>query len=327
MDKLITFINSLSLPAKIALSCVGGFLFLVAWAMYSARYHKSLKKGKFGVMEILSETREEYGDASKIPSIARRFSRASITDIRRSFFRIGGDVFDPASRQGSIRVKGDVAFQYTDDDKMTMYGRQKPTNLSLRELVSEKNTMMEIEEDVFKRMNWSQKIKGCVPIKDQQSDKKNIHSIEGSFTFCHRDYVNHEELMGMMWKRYGIEGFLFKPSRADVLVVDKDSKCVMTAQSKLFRFIPISITWKGKLEDGSINWYTTSLTMGWESFGKFFDKPAAAEKLRKDPWHISIPQDDSSCDILCFNREGKGHLVYAKEECLSGGRSLKMKSQ
>lgn len=323
MDRLITFITSLSIPAAIGLTIVGGFLFLFAWASYSVRSQKSLKKGTFGVMEILSETRDDYGDSSKVPEIARRFSRGSITDIRRSFVHIAGDVFAPGSIRGSIRVKGDVAFQYTADEKMAVYGRQKPTSLSLRELVSQKNTMMEIEEDIFKRMNWSEKIEDCVSIQTQKDDET---SIGGSFSFCHRDYVNHEELMGMMWKRYGIEAFLFKPSRADVLTVDKDSKkCLLTAQSKLFRIIPICIKWEGNLKEGTIHWHSTSLTMGWESFGKFFDKPAAAEKLRKDPWHVSIPKDDSTGEILCFDREGKGHLVFAKEECLSGG--LKKKSQ
>ena len=182
--------------------------------------------------------------------------------------------------------------------------------MDLRELVSEKTTMMTIEEDVLKRMNWMKKVNECVPIKD---------SVEGSYTFCFRDYVNHEELMGMMWKRYGIEGFLFKPSRADKLTIDKDSKCTLFAKSKMFRFIPISIEWEGELKEGAIDWTSTSLTMGWKKFGKFFDKPAAAEKLRKDPWVISVPKDDSTGDILCFDRVSVGNLVFAKDGCLSGG--------
>ena len=173
---------------------------------------------------------------------------------------------------------------------------------------------MEIEEDIFKRMNWAKKIEECVPITDQKDS-----NVEGQFSFCYRDYVNHEELMGMMWKRGGIEGFLFKPSCADVLTVDKENKCTLKASSKLFRLIPISITWEGKVEEGAINWTTTSMIMGWESFGKLFDKPAAAEKLRKDPWVISTLKDDSARDILCFDRQGKGNLVFAKPECLCKG--------
>ena len=281
-------------------------------------------------MELLSEMRETYGDSSRIPGIVRRFSqRGSLGDLRRSFAFLAGDNLyieetETVSRRGSIRVKGDLAVSYTHDSKKhAIYGRRgkEPTKLSLRELVSEKTTMMEIEEDVFKRMNWNEQIEDCVPIvssgDEGKSTTKNPSQIEGSYSFCHRDYVNHEELMGMMWKRGGIEGFLFKPSRSDVATIDNKGKCVLSAQSKLFRFIPISISWEGKLENGTIHWYTSSLTLGWEGFGKIFDKPAAAEKLRKDPWHISVPKDDSTGDILCFDREGKGHLVFAKETCFS----------
>ena len=137
MEKLITFITSLSIPAMIGLSFFGSIMFLFAWSTYSSKRRESLKKGKFAVMEIVSESRETYGDSSKIPGIARRFSRASITDIRRSFVQIAGDVFGQGSRKASIRMKGDTAFQYSaDGGKVAMYGRKEPTNLSLRELLS-----------------------------------------------------------------------------------------------------------------------------------------------------------------------------------------------
>lgn len=311
MLELITS-NCMLLPLATTLGIFG-------WSLYSARRRKSLQKGEFTKIQILSETREAYGDKSKIPKLAQRFSRrlSSLGKLSRSFTNIGGDHFDDVSKRGSIRIKGDVAFQYTKEgDQWAMYGRRKPTDLTLRELVSEKSTMIEIEEDVFKRMNWSKRIDECVPIKKTQIKK---NQIEGSYSFCHRDYVNHEELMGMMWKRGGIESFLFKPSRAGELVVGKDLKCVLTERSKLFYIIPICITWEGTLKDGSIHWDTTSLMLGWENFGKLFDKPPAAERLRKDPWHISVPKNDSTGDILCFEREGKGHLVFAREACLSKG--------
>ena len=307
-----------TLPITIALTVSGGTLGIVAWSMYSGRVRKSLKKGKFAKMEILSETRDAYGDSSRIPDIARRFSgRLSFTGLRRSFVHLAGDSF--RDMRASIRFNGDVAVQYSKDgEKWALHGRREATNLSLRELVAEKTTMIEIEEDVFKRMNWSDEMNECVPLKDLDG-KDDCPDIKGNYVFCHRDYVNHEELMGMMWKRGGIEGLLMKPSRAGVIVVDKDSKCVLTEKSKLFRVVPILITWEGKLEDESINWYTSSMMLGWEGFGKFFDKPAVSEKLRKAPWHISTPKDDATGDILCLNREDKGQLVFAKEECLSKG--------
>ena len=149
MLELITS-NCMLLPLATTLGIFG-------WSLYSARRRKSLQKGEFTKIQILSETREAYGDKSKIPKLAQRFSRrlSSLGKLSRSFTNIGGDHFDDVSKRGSIRIKGDVAFQYTKEgDQWAMYGRRKPTDLTLRELVSEKSTMIEIEEDVFKRMNW-----------------------------------------------------------------------------------------------------------------------------------------------------------------------------
>jgi len=305
---------------SMAVAVGGSTLAIFGWSMYSSRRRSSLKKGDFAKMEILSETREESGDSSKIPDIARRFSlRGSFQTLRRSFVHIGGHKFDSTeSKRSSIRVKGDVAFQYTEDgEKWEIHGRRKPSNLSLRELVAKKSTMIEIEEDLYERMNWNDRIDKCKPMK--QGEVGNRPKIKGSYSFCYRDYVNHEELMGMMWKRGGIEAFLFKPARAGVITVDEDSKCVLTERSKLFYFIPICITWEGILKNCAIEWTTTSMMLGWERFGKVFDKPAVAERLRKAHWHILIPEDDSTGDILCFGREGKGHLVFAKEACLAKG--------
>jgi hypothetical protein len=69
--------------------------------------------------------------------------------------------------------------------------------------------------------------------------------------------------------------------------------------------------------------------------GTTIDRPPAAEKLRIDPWYVNLPSPDdgiyddendddddvgddagSRGDILCLKREGKGHLIFAKNECL-----------
>lgn len=61
------------------------------------------------------------------------------------------------------------------------------------------------------------------------------------------------------------------------------------------------------------------MNLRWKRFGKVFEKTAPAEKLRKDPWHISVPKDDFVSDILCFDRESVGKLSFSKDNCLSGG--------
>lgn len=154
-------------------------------------------------------------------------------DIKEAFFLIYNERFDLESDQGNICIQGDVAFQYTNDvKKIKIYGIQEPTNLSMRQLVAEKTKTMEIEEDILKRINWSNKIEEFRPVKDNLDLASNIG---GSYHFCHSDYVNVEELMRMMWKRFGIEGFLFKSARTGILTIDKESKqCIQSERNKLF---------------------------------------------------------------------------------------------
>ena len=299
----------------------------VAWLLYSWRVQKSVQRGDFALMEILSESRDGYGDPSRIPEIARRFGRrASATGgLPQSFelllgTSLGGTAAATQREEASIRVGGDVAVRYTEDGlEWALYGRRKATRLGLRELVAEKTTRVEVEEDFFKRMNWGDEMNACVPIKDLEDDKECRPEVEGSYLFCHRDYVNSEELRIMMRSRGGIQGFLLKLCRPDAIDIGKDSKCVMTEKFKLLNVLPIFITREGKLEDGTINWYTSSLRLGWKKIGKYFDKPSALEKIGKDPWHISTPKEDPTGDILRFDREGKGHLVFARQKCLLKG--------
>ncbi len=318
-DENLMIINDKKI--KKAAKTIAPFLFLFVWQIYSSLTRKVLKKGKFSVIEIVSEMRRNYGDTSKVPEIANQFRKASIEEIEEDFVPIYGESFGSESGQGNICIQEDVAFQYTDDGKkVEMYGRREPTNLSLRELVAEKTKTIEIEEDVLKRINWSNKIEECLPVKDNLDL---ACTIDGSYHWCYRDYVNFEELMGMMWKRFGIEGFLYKSTRTGILTINQDSKkCIQSEQNKLFGTIPLGIEWEGKLEEGTIHWISTSMTLGWKRFGKTFPNPAPAEKLRKDPWHISVPKEDSFGDILCFDRESVGKLVFAKDKYLSGAETI-----
>jgi hypothetical protein len=301
--------------------------------MYSLRVRKSLKKEAFAKMELLSETRDGYGDSSKIADIARRFSRRlSLTTLRRSFVRLAGDSFcgdatsssSSSSRDASIRVKGEIAVEYSEDgEKWALHGRRRKkkayTDLGLRELVAEMPVdTIEIVEDTLKRMNLSKEMNRCVPLEDLDG-KEDRPDVKGTYLFCHRDFANHEELMSMMWKRGGIELLLMKQCDRGLLVIDEDLRCAHTQDTKLLNIIPLLITWEGKLEDGSIRWHTSSLTLGWESFGRHFDRPPAAEKLRKDPWHVSTPGGDPTGDILSCEREGKGKLLFAKRKCFTKG--------
>jgi hypothetical protein len=183
-------------------------------------------------------------------------------------------------------------------------------------------------------------------IKDLSSPN-HLPKMDGSYRFCYRDYVNHEEILAMMCRRWTMERLLFRPQYATELCFsDQTKECILKERGKLFGVIPVSIDWTGRVVitkadtaatkvDGvapqgatAVHWDTTRLKMGWtvsskrlrflnKVLGTTIDRPPAAEKLRVDPWYIKLAPDDyAHGDILCFMREGKGHLIFAKEECL-----------
>jgi hypothetical protein len=328
---------------------------LFSWYAYSVVQRKGLEKGTYAAMQILSEMRTELGDASQIPSIGEKMKEASnIKDVvvileDDSWIPIAGDCVkiskdvDAVVRVINSRAADDVVAccHSQDGSNSALFGRRTPSNKSLRELVSTRTQKMEIVEDIYERVNWNSKINECQPLSEvvmmmassnattttDTTTTATKNDIQGAYTFCYRDYVNHEEMLGMMGKRWGMERFLFHPARAGELIVGDDGiTCSLTEKAKMFGFLPVSIKWEGSIQqDGTIVWETTSMKMGFKRFGqKYFDRPPAAEKLRADPWQIKVVLGDedgdgsesSYGDILCFLREGKGHLVFAKDECL-----------
>jgi hypothetical protein len=230
--------------------------------------------------------------------------------------------------------------------------------VKLDDLVATKTTMMEIEEDLDQRLAWAKEISLFQPMYTCTNQAAAI--ISGDYHFCYRDYVNHEELMGMMCKRWGIENFLFKPSRAGLVRIiprkDDNPCCTLSERSKLFGIVPIAINWQGRLIDSSssttttdnpssnylrIVWDSTSMELGWKGFfGKHFDCPAVSKTLRQAPWVLNVKKktekkkgdddDDNKekeesaapcTDILCFEKMGKGHLAFAKKERMTAESS------
>jgi hypothetical protein len=229
----------------------------------------------------------------------------------------------------------------TSKKSTALFGTRAPTKLSLRELVAEKTKYMIIEEDIYKRANWNAQIAACAPYycSEEDGNKENVTEnvgatkpvIDGAYRFCYRDYVNHEEVLAMLCRRWSVERALFRPAEAtEFLIEGVTGKCKLKERGLMFGFIPVAITWYGQLvtdkeniKCAAIHWDSTELKLGWTK-NKFFkylgttvDRPAAAEKLRVDPWNIKLNPKDSNGDIICFMREGKGHLIFAKHKCLN----------
>jgi hypothetical protein len=128
-------------------------------------------------------------------------------------------------------------------------------------------------------------------------------------------------MLGMMIDRKGAENLLMRPSCSGKLTVDENGDCSMKEFGRIFFVIPFQINWKGTLGKDRIDWTTSLCRLGWKRFGKLFNKPSVAEKLRKVPWVLRLPKEDyplwaGSGDVVVMDRPGIGSLVFCRDECL-----------
>ena len=256
------------------------------------------------------------------------------------------------------RLKPTAAETSSAETSREKRGRKRKT---LRDLVKQKTKYLTIESNMFDRADWNYNINQCQDCTSP-SRTTTIDNIivDGSYRFCYRDYVNHEETFGLLCQRWTLIRFLFRPALAGELVISTTTTsnsnkgdsperlCSLNEKGLMFGFIPTRIRWDGQITKShlsdydntttntssssnskdlvaSIEWDRTEMRIGWKRFGTTIDRPTVAEKLRVDPWRIKLPSDDgddvsdnfSSGDILCLLREGKGHLIFARDHCLS----------
>mmetsp|Transcript_32014 Transcript_32014/g.77905 ORF Transcript_32014/g.77905 Transcript_32014/m.77905 type:complete len:473 (+) Transcript_32014:3054-4472(+) len=315
------------------------------------------------------------------------------------------DLTIPTAKKGDVKNQGETPiFRSTpsgdfaclispDGQSSALFGRLSrtisTTNIAsssrrrrktLRELVQQKTKYLTIDSNMFDRADWNYIINQCQDVLSMNGDDDGSSSIsrsldiDESYRFCYRDYVNHEEMFGMLCQRWTIIRFLFRPALAEELVIstptttttndddddddhnnsssNSERLCSLNGNGLIFGCIPIHTRWDGRIVEPSVSktddynissssssdlavsieWDRTKMRMGWKRFGTTIDRPAVAEKLRVDPWRIKLPSDDdddddsdnnASGDILCFLREGKGHLIFARDHCLSERPSLR----
>ena len=82
-------------------------------------------------------------------------------------------------------------------------------------------------------------------------------------------------------------------------------------QLRLLSFLPLTIRWTGEQAGGEFRWTATEARLGWRWFGRTFDRPAPAERLRREPWRCRPVGDD----LLVFRRSGVGALVFKAVAC------------
>ena len=85
-----------------------------------------------------------------------------------------------------------------------------------------------------------------------------------------------------------------------------DGSVALRERFRLLSFLPLAIRWTGEQAGGEFRWTATEARLGWKWFGRTFDRPAPAERLRREPWRCRPVGDD----LLVFRRGGVGALVF-----------------
>ena len=282
---------------------------VLAWIAYSV-WQKRRLKPVFAAMQLLSETRRPHGSLEHAVKVAKSLQR--IDKIPKGWNFVAGD---PKAKGGPIYRAGDsVVCQFNaNESAYGLYVPKTPKTMSLPESIAKRPHGTYIEEDLASRANYMSHAQSSL------SAERLPHGtsvFRGSYEWCFRDYVTHEELFGMLASRSCVEKTLFYPLQIGRLTVTSNGDCKLHERSLVFGFVPLQIFWYGKLNhQTAIAWETTSLRLGWNRFGKTFDKPAASERLRQDKWFVRYPLGyEKNGDFIVLHRENRGCLVYSRKK-------------
>ena len=259
----------------------------LAWVVYSLWQRRRLKV-IFTAMQLLSETRQPYGDIARADAVAKGLPR--VDEIPQGWSFVAGD---PKAKGGDTYRAGDSLVCQFNADR-TSYGLYVPTlpkHRSLQQIIANRPYSSHVEEDLTTRANYMKHIQNCTKA---MSLPNGTDAFRGTYKWCFRDYVTQEEFFGMLACRSCLEKILFFPQQVGQITVNNDGSCTLDERSLLFGFVPLQILWHGRIShQGAIVWQSSSVRLGWRNFGKTFDKPPAAERLRQDKWYVRYPKASS----------------------------------
>jgi len=285
----------------------------LAWVAYSMWNRRSLSKSTFAAMQLLSETRQVDGDTCKAREVARQLP--VIKSVPDGWYFVAGDA---EARGGPVYYARECVAQFNADE--STYGIYVPSHpkspiLSLQQILAKRPSKNHLEENMASRANYMDHTRKCVRASDTDAGTL---PFKGTYDWCFRDYVTHEELFGMLASRMCVERVIFLPIKIGQLTVDgNDGKCALDERSLLFGFIPLEMHWRGHVnkKEGAIVWERTFLDIGWNGtvLSKTFDRPSMSERLRQNKWFIRFPKGhETKGDLVFLYREGRGTLIYSR---------------
>lgn len=329
---------------------------LTSWWAYSHVQRVRLRP-KFEAMQVISELRNPDGDLSRvIPNTtstwAKSYTFPPPTQPRRRqrpwwwFWR------QRRSRNNSNDDDDDLEWHYWLGSKnappkdsfcrftsemccvldtnekpaklVSIWGKGRKTpNNSIQELIRQKrrnnnkiSNKPTITEDLATFVTIQKRCEKAKPIII--TSDYDASSLDGSYTYCYRDYVSNEEFSSILCQRGCIDNLLVrfrKSSQLDIINADDDEggitsttssstkkndelKCRLRDHIALGGFVPATIQWDGHLNSESetnnqieIEWDSVRIRLGWNSklLGHTFRKLDKIYDARSQPWLLKVP--------------------------------------
>eukprot|EP00913_Durusdinium_trenchii_P009255 g8698.t2 len=168
--------------------------------------------------------------------------------------------------------------------------------------------------DVGARMAWEHEIRAA-EAKSRPSSSSWTSGSSSSWSFEFRSYTNQEELNAML-----PSGIAFAPSQSNVPAGECEDNFLLLAG-----LLQLKIRWRGTSVSPSggkfplLRWDSSEAILSSSLFPwqRTFDRPEAAERLRKDPWQlvamVEVEVDGQRRLVAVVNRMGAGRLVFSED--------------
>ena len=152
-----------------------------------------------------------------------------------------------------------------------------PSNI-LKKTISDDSKLVEKFDDI-KKWNY---------LFNKNNDNLNICS--GNYKYLHRNNIDNEEKWILCTSRNTLHNILFRREKKDVtkINIDKEENSKLIERFILFGIIPVVIKWYGKVNNNTIKWNSSELTI----LCVKLIKPKISEKLRRNDWKLKYVYDD-----------------------------------
>ncbi|CAK9052648.1 unnamed protein product [Durusdinium trenchii] len=179
--------------------------------------------------------------------------------------------------------------------------------------------------DVGARMAWEHEIRAA-EAKSRPSSSSWTSGSSSSWSFEFRSYTNQEELNAMLGAEPGcLQALLLRPANRTSLQVNGDNAQLEDNFLLLAGLLQLKIRWRGTSVSPSggkfplLRWDSSEAILSSSLFPwqRTFDRPEAAERLRKDPWQlvamVEVEVDGQRRLVAVVNRMGAGRLVFSED--------------